>query len=255
MIYGLYLSAAGIMTNSYRQDVIANNLANSETVGFKKDVALFRERMTAAQEQRAKAGNSAGLLEQLTGGTWAAPTVTDSSQGDLENSSNPLDVALQGNGYLAVQGSDDQKMQLTRDGRMMINRQGDLILANNEGQKVLGSDGRAIQLSPEKETRITDDGRILQDDVQVARLGLFAAPDAAKLKKEGGNMYSYPDPQSADMASVSVRSGFTERSNVDPATELAALMDAQRQLEANARMISYQDQMLAKAVNDVGKMS
>src|SRR5687768_1897415 len=102
MIYGLYLSATGIMTNSYRQDVIANNLANSETVGFKRDVALFKERLTQAQEQRIKGDWSNPLLEGIGGGTLAAPTIVDSTQGELEPTGSPLDVAIEGKGYFTV---------------------------------------------------------------------------------------------------------------------------------------------------------
>src|SRR5436305_12092611 len=109
MIYGLYLSAGGIVTSSYRQDVIANNLANSETVGFKKDLPLFQQRLTEAQQRRLPPGGSSGgslgsppvgptnpLLEPLGGGILAHPTVVDSSQGDLEPTGSPLDVGIVG---------------------------------------------------------------------------------------------------------------------------------------------------------------
>src|SRR5262245_29805113 len=102
MIYGLYLSATGVLTNSYRQDVIANNLANAETVGFKKDLALFKERLTEAQQQRL-APNSINLgMEPIGGGVLASPTLVDSTQGELEPTGSPLDVAIEGEGYFMV---------------------------------------------------------------------------------------------------------------------------------------------------------
>ena len=101
MIYGLYLSAAGVMSSSYRQDVIANNLANSETIGFKRDLPLSRARLTAAQEFRAGHGSDP-LMEGLGGGLLASPSMVDTSSGDLEDTSNPLDVAIQGSGFFAV---------------------------------------------------------------------------------------------------------------------------------------------------------
>src|SRR5438105_2371537 len=118
MIYGLYLSATGVLANSYRQDVIANNLANSETVGFKKDLALFQQRGTEAQE-RGTPDESSRLLEGLGGGLLAAPTSMDLSQGDLEHTGNPLDVGLEGPGFFAVKESDGAT-RLTRDGRFML---------------------------------------------------------------------------------------------------------------------------------------
>src|SRR6187455_217161 len=101
MIYGLYQSAAGIQASSYRQDVIANNIANAETSGFKRDVALFKERLTEAQEQRGGMGRTwtDPRLESLTGGILAFPTRVDTRQGELEPTGNPLDVAIEGDGY------------------------------------------------------------------------------------------------------------------------------------------------------------
>jgi flagellar basal-body rod protein FlgF len=99
MLYGLYLSAAGVMTNSYRQDVIANNIANAETVGFKRDLALFQERRTERDERGLSPARSNALLESLGGGVFASPTLVDRTQGELEPSSNNLDVAIVGQGY------------------------------------------------------------------------------------------------------------------------------------------------------------
>src|SRR2546421_5208905 len=101
MIYGLYQSATGVLTNSYRQDVIANNIANSETVGFKKDLALFQQRPTEAQARGLRHATNP-LLEALGGGILASPTAMNPEQGDLENTGNNLDVAIQGSGYFKV---------------------------------------------------------------------------------------------------------------------------------------------------------
>src|SRR5581483_1135006 len=102
MIYGLYLSATGVMTSSYRQDVIANNLANSETVGFKRDLALFQERPTESQQNPIHGGWTNPDLENLGGGLLASPSAVDDKQGELEPTGNNLDVAILGRGYFAV---------------------------------------------------------------------------------------------------------------------------------------------------------
>jgi flagellar basal body rod protein FlgG len=83
MLYGLYLSATGVVTSSYKQDVVANNLANSESVGFKRDVPSFQERLTEAAARR-QPGASNPLLEKLGGGLFASPTAVDPRQGELE---------------------------------------------------------------------------------------------------------------------------------------------------------------------------
>ena len=133
MNYGMYLSATGVLTNSYRQDVIANNLANAETVGFKRNLALFHERLAEqiVARQTGAPGFEASdpLFDLMTGGTLAAPTAVDTRQGELEHTGNTLDVAIQGSGYFVVQHGNEK--QLTRDGRFMLDRAGNLILANS----------------------------------------------------------------------------------------------------------------------------
>ncbi len=253
MIYGLYLSAAGVMTNSYRQDVIANNLANSETVGFKRDLALFQERKTAAHERNRPGEWSDPILEKIGGGILATPTLVDAHQGDLETTGNPLDVGIQGNGFFAV--SNSKGKHLTRDGSFMLNRDGELVLSGEQGQRVLDDKGAPIRLKPDGPITIGNDGVIRQKNVAVGKIGLFDVEDHSKFTKEGANMLSYPDPADLRPATGSMQSGFQERANVDPTTELAELMDTQRQLEANANMIKYQDTTLQRLVNDVGKIS
>ncbi len=256
MIYGLYLSAAGVQTNSYRQDVIANNLANSETVGFKRDLALFQERRTEAQDRGNIPGMSNALLEKLGGGVFAYPTQVDSAQGELEPTGNNLDVAIEGHGFFTV--NDNGKTHLTRDGRFLVNRAGHLALANAEGQEVMDVKGRPITLDPKlvgTKTTIGRFGEVTQAGKLVGRVNLVDAPDYSKLQKRGGNLLTYPDEGALKPAAGVLHSEFVERGNVEPASELALLMDAQRQLEANANMIRYQDTTLGRLVNDVGKIS
>src|SRR5690349_15534621 len=143
MNYGLWLSATGIVTSSHRQDVIANNLANVETVGFKRNVPLFQQRLTEAQARR-QPDDSDGKLDRLGGGLLCAPTLIDQTQGDPEGTGNNLDVALQGKGYLSVTDASGKQF-LTRDGRMALNRDGNLVLATS-GQRVLDAKGQPIAL-------------------------------------------------------------------------------------------------------------
>jgi flagellar basal-body rod protein FlgF len=256
MIYGLYLSATGVLTNSYRQDVIANNIANSETIGFKRDMALFQQRRTEFQE-RGGNGSSNAMLEALGGGVFALPMHSDMSQGEMEPTDKNLDAAIEGNGFFAVM--DKGEIRLTRNGHFAINSAGHLALDNAGQQEVLDNKGRPIKLDPKfaaTKTTIGRYGEITQDDKLVARIGIYDVPDPSQLRKHGGAMLSYPEPGALKpAASGIVHSKFLERGNVEPASELVALMDAQRQLEANANMIRYQDQTLSRLVNDVGKIS
>jgi flagellar basal-body rod protein FlgF len=253
MIYGLYLSATGVLANTYRQDVIANNLANIETVGFKRDLAPFRQRLTESQSRQLDPKQRSNPdLEMLGGGLALAPTSTDFSQGELDSSSNPLDLGLQGPGFFAVQHNG--QVMLTRDGRMMVDREGRLTLASGQGQ-VLDNQRRPITLAPNQPASIAPNGDITQGGKPVGRVGVFDVANLQTLRKQGGMLFACPNPDRTLRPSDSeVRSGAVERSNAEPSRELISLLDAQRQIEANANMIRYQDQTLARLVNDVGKI-
>lgn len=250
MLYGLYISAAGVMTSSYKQDVIANNIANSESAGFKRDVATFKERLTEAAV-RGQPGLSNKMLEALGGGILVAPTVVDIRQGEMEPTGNAMDVAIEGNGYFAV--TDKGQSRLTRNGQFAVDRKGRLILSNGEGQPVLDPKGKPIKLLPNMAAAIARDGTITQGGITTGRIGLFDVADPSQLSKRGGTLLAH-EGQTLRPGAGSLRSEFIERANVDPATELAELMETQRQLEANANMIRYQDQTLGRLVNEVGKI-
>jgi flagellar basal body rod protein FlgG len=256
MIYGLYLSATGVMTNSYRQDVIANNIANAETVGFKKDLALFDQRLTEAQQRRLATSGALSptnpLLENLGGGLFAHPTSVDTGQGEFEPTGSPLDVAIEGDGFFAVDSAGETR--LTRNGQFAVDSAGHLTLSNAKGEQVLDVEKKPIQFEPGGNVCITKDGTVTQHGRPLARLGVFDVADRTKLSKQGGTLMSYGAQELQPANTATLHTEAVERANVDPATELSALMDTQRQLEANANMIRYQDQTLAKLVNEVGQI-
>jgi flagellar basal body rod protein FlgG len=252
MLYGLYLSASGMISSAYKQDVVASNLANSESAGFKRDVASFQERLTEAQQRRLP-GRSNAMLEMLGGGTFARPTLVDDRQGEIEPTGNALDVAIEGDGFFAVTTKKGES-RLTRNGQFAVDNKGRLVLANGEGNTVLDPKGKPIQLLPNVPVKITQDGTISQDKQVTGRIGVFDVADRSKLTKKGGTLIAHTDQKLVSGNGV-LRPEFIERANVDPATELSDLMEAQRQLEANANMIRYQDQTLGRLVNEVGKVS
>jgi len=138
----------------------------------------------------------------------------------------------------------------------MLDREGYLALADEAGHRVLDDRGRTISLgqTPQALVNISKDGTITANGQPVARLALLNVPDASQLIPRGGTLFGGVDVSKLERADGTLQSGFLEESNVDPMTELTQLIQAQRQLEANANMIRYQDQTLSKLVNEVGKI-
>lgn len=250
MIYGLYQSAAGMMTNQYRQNVIANNLANSQTVGFKREIATFSERLRESQLDEYD-NPSNDLMETLSGGSWLGRTHTDFSDGPTSKTDNPLDIALEGPGFLMVQG--ERQPLLTRDGRMLINEFGRLV-ATTDGAAILNRAGSPISLDPHGgKVEITSDGGIHQDGREVARLGLTDVSDYRTLRKDGNGRFVAAGNERIE-AAARVHSGFVESSAVRPTHELTGMIASSRAFQFNARMVSLQDEMLGRLVNQVPRL-
>jgi flagellar basal-body rod protein FlgF len=256
MINGLYFSAAGVRANSHRLDVLTNNLANTETSGFKRDLAVFQQRLTEAQ-----ASGPASLrlsnrdLEALGGGVALQRDFIDMSEGELEETGNQLDFALRGPGFFAVR--QGEQTYLTRDGRFTLNHDGVLVSATG-GQWVLDQTGNPIKVKREVPLVVSGDGVLSQSGEVMGRVGVFNVPRPGVLVKVGGGRFTTEDLRREMFPAhdkATVVNGVVERSNADPVTELARVIDAQRALEANANLIRYQDQTLGRLVNDVARIS
>ncbi|MEM6561314.1 MAG: flagellar hook basal-body protein [Planctomycetota bacterium] len=251
--YGTYLSASGMMHAAQRIDMIANNLANLETAGFKRTLATIAERRPA-QVSRVDERNKIG------GGPWMGPTELDMSQGAFEPTGNPLDVALLGPGFIATAGIDGDDLHLTRDGGFTVDENGYLVTNNAFPRHVLDHEGEPINLAgvPRGKLAINKDGTITDANSNpIARIGMFEPTSPGNLRPEEGNQFTGVDTF-ADLrlsAGTELRSGFTERANTDPTVEMTRMLQAQRQLEANAKMIQHQDNATDKLVNQVGKIS
>jgi len=254
MVYGLWLSAAGLQANQYRQDVIANNLANVETVGFKRDLAVFTERAVASREALGDPTMSDPTLDRMSGGTFVAPTYTCFEQGSIVPTDRPLDAALQGEGFFTVR--DAAGVRYTRDGRFAVDAQGNLVTVSGE-RPVLNDAGQPIQVPPEQigNVRLAQDGTVLAGGSPVGRLGIVDFADRTALRKTGSNLLEAAAGAQARPASASVLAGAVEASTVDPTTTMVGMIEAARAYQMNATMISMQDTMLGRAANDIAKLA
>jgi flagellar basal body rod protein FlgG len=261
MQYGLYLSAAGLQAQQARQNVLSNNIANAQTAGFKRDLATMQARANAVVEDPRMAPYALPVVKDQGGGVFLAGAGIDLTPASLEKTGNRTDVALDGHGFFTVQGDKPGEKLLTRDGRFLLNRENVLVTANG-GRPVLNAEGEPIKLVPSLPITISAKGRISQGDVDGGgggggvQLGLVDVPDARRLVKLGANVLTVDRPSAlAELpALTSVQQGALEHSGVEPITEMVQMMEGQRAFEANARLITFQDQTLQQ-LNTIGRVA
>ena len=218
-----------------RQDQIANDLANSSTPGYKADrsaQAGFGD-MVLANTKTGEAIGRAGLGVQIDA------TVTDLAQAPLRETGEPLDVALQGDGFLAVQ--TPQGVRYTRNGQLELDAKGGLVTST--GYAVLDSAGKPIQLKPGAQHTIAADGTI----DGVPRLGVVSLTNPVK---EGDSLFS--GTAGARPAATQVRQGYLEGSGVDPARAMVDMIVSMRAYEASQRVIHAIDETLGKGISSGG---
>ncbi|MFP4143731.1 MAG: flagellar hook-basal body protein [Phycisphaeraceae bacterium] len=258
MNYGLYLSASGVLTNLYRQDVFANNLSNSQTAGFKPHVPAIRQREPEAVEDQLGPEVSQQLLEKLGGGVLAGPQWTSFAPSPVEVTGQPMDVAIrEPNQFFAVaEGGQNgsEGVQLTRDGRFSLSSDGELVTA--AGYRVLDVRDQPIRLPAGAEVRIQADGRVLANGAEVARVQVARVAQPRHLEKLAGGRFRMPDPDQRQMIDQPrLEIGAVETSGVDPIRTLLQLTAATKAATGNAKMIQYHDSLMDRAVNSLGRVA
>ena len=243
MIRGVYIAATGMLAESQRQDVIANNLANATTTGFRRSVATsapFAE--TLIGNMRAQGAPAVGPLTrgaQLEGVTMLA------TQGPVRSTGNPLDVALVGDGYFGVDTAAGRRY--TRDGSFSIAADGRLV--TKDGNVVAGVGG-AIRLERGTAVDIAADGTVSQGGTVRGRLLVTAlAPGSATA--EGGSLVAGTP---AGGGTARVRQGHLESSSVNVVTEMVELTRTMRSFEANQKAAQSHDEALQGSVSRVGRV-
>lgn len=258
--YGLWLSAAGMQVQDHRLSLIANNMANSETTGFKKNLAVVSQRQMESRENAGGMSFRHPVLDGLSGGVNIRQTYQSFAEGAIEPTGRPLDVAIQGEGFLSVSNGDQTRY--TRDGELAVSGKGELVLAAGNGRwKVLDDGGSTITIDPEgQRPSIYPDGTIRQGEEVVAKLGLFTTGETGlpgdgkqSLRKVGENLFD-----AGEMDMVPVEGQFVpesrERSNVDVMPELANMIEASRAYELNANLLRMQDEMTGNVIGTVGRI-
>ncbi len=259
MNYGFHLSTAGVITQMRKLDVIANNLANVETVGFKPDFLVAVDRKPERLENADAVGIEPNeLLERLGGGKLFLPTQIDLSEGSIEPSGRDLDTAIRGEGFFVLEsptGKSSDKF-LTRNGNFEVDAKGRIVLSTS-GQPVLDREGAHIHVDPTKKIVIGKDGAVTQEGAPVAQLALVTPTRKDALVKDGRNAFRVigGEVQPVTDRNTEIQQGALERSGTDPVRTLASLIATTRALEFGTQMLRTQDEMTGRLFQTYGRLS
>lgn len=256
MNYGFYQSATGLMTQVHRLQVATNNLANSETRGFKADEVMTSQRLPARLEG-SLAADPQWLLEQLGGGQLADPTRFVMAQGSLSPTDGELDLAIDGDAFFMVgDGTGDaSSIRLTRDGRFTRDPDGELAMLGT-GMKVLDRRERTIPV-PVGSITIGPNGLVSQAGEELGRVGMVTVPNTNALRKIGDSLI-LPTPDAGKMIvdeGSTLWQGYLESSTVQPVLEMVGIVEIGRAVEANAKLMQAQDLLTGQVINTFGKVT
>jgi flagellar basal-body rod protein FlgF len=235
------------MTLERQMDVVANNVANVNTTGYKADKSLFQEYLASGAHEDDFRGSDRRVSYVTDRATWH-----DFSQGTAEATKNPLDVAIDGKAFLAVQTPRGERY--TRDGSLQINAQGQLV--TSAGYPVLGNAGPIVFQPTDKEVTINADGGVSvleglsRIDSIRGKLRLVSFAQAQKLVKEGANLYAPGEGNAAQPDTTSkVRQGFVEKSNVNSVAEMSKMIEVTRAYTQISAMLQQQGDLRKSALD------
>ena len=259
MIYGMYLSCMGAMVESAKHDTTANNLANTQTKGFKPDFAIFKDIPAESVRKGLGRRESDLILEKTGGGVWMDRTVSDFSSGPLQETGNVWDLAINDNAgtvsFFNVQPQGQEGVvKYSRDGSFLINSEG--MLVNSNGDYILDQENAQIVVPENGTVSVSRAGAIMvtqgNETAEIAQIGLSTTTlkDAQRgLKKLGDSLYEADTAEFIDRpAETAIISGFVERSAVDPVKEMVSMIEGQRAYQLNMKFISLQDSSLGAAI-------
>jgi flagellar basal-body rod protein FlgG len=253
MYDALYIGATGMRAHQTQVDTIANNVANMSTVGYRRHLVSFSQISAAAALVNGEPVLDALQVQpQVRGAGTLAHVGLSGASGDLKQTGEMLDVAIDGNGFIEVVRADAVPAY-TRAGSLKVDSEGLLALADGMPLAV------RIQVPPDAtDVRIDKDGRVFaslpgeSEDLELGRIELVSFANPAGLQAAGGNLFLATNDSGEARVGMpteeglgAIRQGYLEGSNVQLIEELVAMMVAQRAFEMNGRVVQAADQMMA----------
>jgi len=253
MLDGFKSATQGMMAMSVKQDVIANNLANASTVGFRKE-GLIISSFTDILDREV------GGMEQTSGETMSGHqlqtnsdinhrSATHLSQGALKETGSSFDLALDDNGKGMFTIKTPRGIEFSRAGKFRLNNEGYLVTP--DGSQLMGHNG-PIRANG-NEFKVSDSGVVSVDGKQVDRVLVSVFEDTGDMKRAGSTAFHAGTPRVRASSDFRIKQGFLEMSNVNALQEMVGLMQVMRSFEANQKALSANDQRLQKAVSELGR--
>lgn len=245
---GMYVAGTSMITSRQKMDVIANNIANSTTVGFKEDTMVSRsfEDMLISATNEPNMVSSTREVGPFNTGIHVDAVYTNFVTGAITQTDSNTDFAIEGNGFFVVNTPNGERY--TRDGSFRLDSQGYLV--NQDGYRVLGRNGQIYV--GDGELAVNLQGNIYINGTQTDRLRIDTVQDPNTLRKEGNNLYNGAGTPADE--GYNVRQSALESSNVDIASGIVDMMKVYRNYESNQKIIQVIDGTLDKAVNQLGKI-
>ncbi|MDF2878342.1 MAG: flgF [Clostridia bacterium] len=255
MVRGLYTAATGMNVQAKKMDIISNDLANVNTTGYKKDtavVASFPQVLASRLNDVQNHIPNNGVVGGMSLGARIDEIYTNFTQGSVIKTDGMVDLAIQGDGFFAVQTPTDTLY--TRDGNFSINQTGDMV--TKEGYYVLSQEGLPITLGEDflangGQVVVKESGEVYRGAEFVDTIALVRFEDNATLQKAADNLYQ-SEGQGIPFQGSMIQ-GFLESSNVNSVTAMVDMITVSRAYEANQKVIQTQDTILGKAVNEIGR--
>jgi len=265
MIRGLYTGAAGMLSETIRMDVVANNLANADKTAFKSDITVFKSfpqmlirRLNDDGVRKFSLGSydTMPIVGRLGTGVEVNEVYTNFEQGSLRETNNPFDFAIEGDGFFVVE--TERGLRYTRNGSFLLDK--DNYIVTKDGYKVLGEKGEIIVnrdlYSRQIVSNVENDWALSEI---IDRFKIVTFREKRELKKEGNSFYYETEfsgpaytPEPENMPKI--RQGFIEQSNVNIVKEMVYMIEVQRAYEANSKSVISHDNALGRLFNTFSRV-
>ena len=242
----LFVALSRQVTVRRQMEVVANNIANMNTTGFKGEKMMFVEHLVRSKGTGSVLGDKLSYVRDVA-------TLRNNSKGFIKQTGNPLDLAIADEGYFAIKGRAGE--QYTRNGRFQMDATGQLVTGT--GDAVLSSTGEPFFFGPtDTQITISGDGTVSTENGSIGRLKVVSFENEMALQQAGGSMFNAGDNNPpSDVEFPNVMQGALESSNVQPILELTKMIEVQRSYDGARSLIDKEDERQKKMIQEMSKQS